>query len=489
MFASNEVPLIRDIGRKDGAGALMLPEVSLKNGTIPEKMARKTPLELPCVSKPEVMRHYTKLSKRNYGLDDGIYPLGSCTMKYNPKINEEVAGWEEVANTHPYQDECLVQGNLELMYNLERALCEITGMDAMSLQPAAGAHGEFLGMLVARAYHEANGELEKRKQVILPDTAHGTNPASAAMAGFEIVEIKSNDDGTVDLENLKGALSEKTAAFMLTNPNTLGIFENQITEIAKLVHEAGALLYYDGANMNAIMGKARPGDMGFDIVHLNLHKTFASPHGCGGPGSGPVGVKERLAKFLPVPRVAYDEEEDYYFFDYDEPESIGKVHSFYGNFSVLVRAYTYISMMGADGLMEATEIAVLNANYMKEKLTASGKYTLPFKRLRKHEFVASGEKLLEKKGVRTMDIVKRLMDYGMHPPTVYFPHLVHEAIMIEPTESEPKQALDDYVNVLLSIADEDAEVIKSAPHNTPVGRIDEAGAAKNLVLTWKMMKE
>jgi glycine dehydrogenase subunit 2 len=417
----------------------------------------------------------------NYGVDTGFYPLGSCTMKYNPKICDEISGWPEVADLHPYQDESTLQGALRLMYELQEQLCAIAGVDAVTLQPAAGAHGEFTGMLIARAFHEANGELANRTQVVLPDTAHGTNPASAAMAGFEVVEIASKD-GCTDLDALKAAVSDKTAAFMLTNPNTLGIFEDQVLEVAGIIHDAGALLYYDGANLNAIMGKTRPGDMNFDIVHFNLHKTFATPHGGGGPGSGPVGVKERLEPFLPVPTVERDGDE--YYFDYDRPKSIGKVRSFYGNFGVLVRAYAYIRLMGGAGLKRASEMAVLNSNYLRAKLEKH--YPLPHRQLRKHEFVLSGD-ILKKKGLKTLDLSKRLLDYGFHAPTIYFPHLVDEAIMIEPTESENQATLDSFADAMIQILNEDPEVVRKAPHSAAVKRVDDVQAARVPVLTWKDM--
>jgi glycine dehydrogenase subunit 2 len=446
---------------------------------LPENLVRKT-LRIPQLTEVEVMRHYTHLSQMNYGVDSGFYPLGSCTMKYNPKICEEISGWPAVTDIHPYQDESTIQGALRLMYELQEYLCIISGMDAVSLQPAAGAHGEFAGMLIARAFHEAGGDLAGRTQVVLPDTAHGTNPASAAMAGFEVVEIASGKDGCVDLEALKAAVSDKTAAFMLTNPNTLGIFEQNILEIAKIVHDAGALLYYDGANLNAIMGKARPGDMNFDIVHFNLHKTFATPHGGGGPGSGPVGVKKFLEPFLPVPTVERDGDE--YYFDYDRPKSIGKVKGFFGNFGVIVRAYAYIRLLGATGLRNASEMAVLNSNYLRAKL--EGHYSLPHRRLRKHEFVLSGD-VLKKKGLKTLDLSKRLLDYGFHAPTIYFPHLVDEAIMIEPTESENRATLDSFADAMIQILKEDPEVVKNAPHSAAARRVDDVMAARNPVLTWK----
>jgi glycine dehydrogenase subunit 2 len=452
---------------------------------LPSSLQRKDKPCIPDLDETQIVRHFFRLSQMNYGLDSGIYPLGSCTMKYNPKICEEISRWDNFAGIHPHQDASTIQGNLQIMYELERMLCEITGMDYFTLQPAAGAHGEFLGMLLTRAYHEFNKDIQ-RDEVILPDTSHGTNPASAAMVGYKLTEIPSTKDGTVDLDILEKTLSEKTACFMLTNPNTLGIFESEILEISKLVHRAGALLYYDGANMNAIMGKARPGDMGFDIVHLNLHKTFATPHGGGGPGSGPVGVKEKLEKFLPTPRTCKDKK-DNYFFDYDYPNSIGKIKGFYGNFSAILKAYVYIVMMGGDGLKETSEVAVLNSNYMKKKLVDSGKYELPYKELRKHEFVLSCEKLKQDKNVRALDVAKRLLDYGLHPPTIYFPLIVKEALMIEPTESESKYELDKYINALIKIADENPEIIKNAPNNASVKRIDDVGATKNPILNWKMI--
>jgi glycine dehydrogenase subunit 2 len=446
---------------------------------------RTNKINIPELDETQVVRHFHRLSQMNYCIDSGIYPLGSCTMKYNPKLCEQIASWEKFACTHPYQDISTIQGNLQIMFELEKMLCEIAGMDYFSLQPAAGAHGEFLGMLLTRAYHQYNND-DKRDEVILPDTSHGTNPASATMAGYKLIEIPSTKDGTVDLEYLEKTLSDKTACFMLTNPNTLGIFESDILEISKMVHDAGAILYYDGANMNAIMGKARPGDMGFDIVHINLHKTFATPHGGGGPGSGPVGVKNELEKFLPIPKIRKTKNGPY-ILDYDLPDSIGKIKEFFGNFSVLLKAYIYITMMGRDGLKKASEIAVLNSNYMKKKILDSKKYSMPYKDIRKHEFVLSCEKMVQEKQVRAMDVAKRLLDYGLHPPTIYFPLIVKEALMIEPTETESKDYLDKYVETLIKIADEDPEIVKNAPNNTPVKRVDEVGATKNQILTWKMI--
>ncbi len=476
-FANYDEPLLNEIGKSK-------KEKITNFKGLPENLLRTKKLDIPDIDETQVVRHFHRLSQMNFGIDSGIYPLGSCTMKYNPKICEHIASWEKFACTHPCQDNSMVQGNLQVMFELEKMLCEITGMDHFCLQPAAGAHGEFLGLLLTRAYHEYKKDF-KRVEVILPDTSHGTNPASASMAGYKTVEMPSNSDGTVDLDALEKTLSEKTACFMLTNPNTLGVFEEEITEIQKMVHKAGSLLYYDGANMNAIMGKARPGDMGFDIVHLNLHKTFSTPHGGGGPGSGPVGVKTKLEKFLPIPRVAKKNKE--YFFDYDAHGSIGKIKGFYGNFSVLLKAYIYILMMGKNGLKEASEIAVLNSNYMKKKILDSKKYEMPYKNLRKHEFVLSCERLKSKKEIMAKDVAKRLLDCGLHPPTIYFPLIVKEALMIEPTESESKKDLDDYVDALIKIADEKADIVKNSPKNTPVGRVDEVNATKNPVLNWKMI--
>ncbi len=426
---------------------LDVPEVELDQ-LLPKEMIRVKAPEFPELSELDLMRHYTELSHRNHGVDSGFYPLGSCTMKYNPKVNEDVARYVGFTHIHPYQPQETVQGALEMMYNLQEILQEITGMDKVTLQPAAGAHGEWTGLMMIRAYHESRGDV-KRKKVIVPDSAHGTNPASASVAGFEIVTVKSNALGNVDVEELKKVVGPDTAALMLTNPNTVGLFEKDIVEIAKIVHEAGGLVYYDGANANAILGYARPGDMGFDVVHLNLHKTFSTPHGGGGPGAGPVGVKKLLEPFLPKPLVA--KQGKAYVLDYEIPKSIGRVKAFYGNFGVLVRAYTYIRSMGPDGLKAVSENAVLNANYMMRKL--QDYYDLPFSQHCKHEFVLSGRKQ-KKLGVRTLDIAKRLLDFGYHPPTIYFPLIVEECLMIEPTESESKETLDGFVDVLIQIAKE-----------------------------------
>ncbi|HIP75373.1 MAG TPA: glycine dehydrogenase subunit 2, partial [Thermococcus paralvinellae] len=432
-----------------------------------------------------------RLSEMNYGVDSGMYPLGSCTMKYNPKINEEIAGHPKVAFIHPYQDERTVQGALQIMWELEQWLKEITGMDRFTLQPAAGANGEFTGVMIIRAYHLDKGETQ-RNEIIVPDSAHGTNPASAAMAGFKVIEIPSNEQGTVDLEALENAVSERTAGLMLTNPNTLGIFEEDILEIARIVHRAGGLLYYDGANLNGILGKVRPGDMGFDVVHLNLHKTFSTPHGGGGPGAGPVGVKDFLKDYLPVPVVEYDEKKNRYYLNYDLPKSIGKVKEFYGNFAVLVRALTYLKIMGRDGLKAVSEIAVLNANYLTQKLKGTRGYGLPHKELRKHEVVFSAEPMKRETGVKALDVAKRLLDHGSHAPTIYFPLIVNEALMIEPTETVTREDLDHYVEVLKKISEEaysNPEIVKGAPHNTAVRRVDDVLAAKRPIITWRMYRQ
>lgn len=452
------------------------------NDVIPEDLLRKTELALPEVSEPQLVRHYTLLSNKNFGVDTGFYPLGSCTMKYNPKINEDMAALDGFVNLHPYQNIEQTQGALELMYDLDSMLSEIGGMDSFTLQPAAGAHGELTGLMIIKAYHEKRGET-KRTKIIVPDSAHGTNPASANVAGFEVVEIKSTKEGAVDLDNLKAVLGDDIAGLMLTNPSTLGLFEQNIVEIAALVHEAGGLLYYDGANLNAILGQARPGDMGFDVVHYNLHKTFSTPHGGGGPGSGPVGVKAFLEPFLPAPIVS--KVEDHYVLDYDRPDTIGRMKGFNGNFGILVRAYTYILSMGGEGLKRASEMAVLNANYMQAKLKEH--YNLPVDTICKHEFVLAGLKG-ELNQCSTLDVAKRLLDHGYHPPTIYFPMIVHDAIMIEPTETESLETLDAFIDVMIQIskeADETPELLKQAPTTTQIRRVDEVLAARSPVLKWE----
>ncbi|MGG0658594.1 aminomethyl-transferring glycine dehydrogenase subunit GcvPB [Rummeliibacillus pycnus] len=483
MHKENQ-PLVFELSKEGRVGYsltdLDVPELELSS-ILPSEFIREEEAELPELSELDIMRHYTALSRRNHGVDSGFYPLGSCTMKYNPKINESVARFSGFANIHPLQDEKTVQGALELMYDLQEHLIEITGMDEVTLQPAAGAHGEWTALMMIRAFHEANGEHERTK-VIVPDSAHGTNPASASVAGFEIITVKSDENGLVDLEDLRSVVGSDTAALMLTNPNTLGLFEEHILEIAEIIHSVGGKVYYDGANLNAVMSKARPGDMGFDCVHLNLHKTFTGPHGGGGPGSGPVGVKADLIPYLPKPVLVKSEQG--YRFDYNRPQSIGRVKPYYGNFGINVRAYTYIRSMGPDGLKAVTENAVLNANYMMRRLQPY--YELPYNRHCKHEFVLSGSRQ-KKLGVRTLDIAKRLLDFGYHPPTTYFPLNVEEGLMIEPTETESKETLDAFCDAMIQIAkeaEETPEIVQEAPHTTVISRLDETRAARNPVLKY-----
>ncbi len=460
-----------------------IPEFSLQE-MFPEAYIRSRDAELPEVSEVDVIRHYTNLSKLNHSVDNGFYPLGSCTMKYNPKLNEAVAALEGFRQIHPYQPESSIQGALALMYELQEALKIVSGMDAVTLQPAAGAHGEYTGMRMIYAYHQDRRDFE-RKKVIVPDSAHGTNPASAAMCGYEIVEIPSTADGRVNIEELKKALGPDIAAIMLTNPNTLGLFENQICEIAQIAHEAGALLYYDGANFNAIMGKVRPGDMGFDVMHFNVHKTFSTPHGMGGPGSGPVGVKAVLQPYLPVPVIEKHAVNGIYWCNTKRPKSIGKVRAFFGNFNVLIRTMAYILSMGGEGLEMASEMAVLNANYLRVQIAEF--LDVPYNEICMHEFVAEGTRLKEW-GIKTLDIAKGLLDYGIHPPTIYFPLIVHEAIMIEPTETETKDTLDRFVAImkkLVDMAKRSPERLKEAPTTTPVRRLDETSATKNPVVRYQ----
>jgi len=467
--------------KSNGVEGVSIGEIKLNSQFVSEDLLRKDSIGLPQLSELEVMRHYKELSDRNFCIEKGFYPLGSCTMKYNPKVNELLASLEGFCNLHPMQSDKDSQGALELMYNLQEALKKLTGMDAVTLQPAAGAHGELTGMMVIKKYFEVKGELN-RKKVIVPDSAHGTNPASAKMCGFDIVEVKSNERGQVDIESLKSLLDENVAAIMMTNPNTLGIFEEKVLEISKLMHDNGSLLYYDGANFNAIMGWTNPALMGFDVVHLNLHKTFSTPHGGGGPGAGPVCVRECLKEFLPSPVIKKDG--DKYIRDYNIKHSIGKVRSFYGNFGVLVRAYAYILMMGQN-LKLASADAVLNANYIKEKL--KGIYDLPYDEPCMHEFVLSGEKQ-HHQGVSTLGIAKRLMDSNCHPPTVYFPLIVHEAIMIEPTESESKEVLDGFIDTMLKIAkeiEENPEEVLKSPQKAPIKKVDETLAARHPDLAFK----
>ena len=475
-------PLIFELG-KPGRKAVDLPKLDVPelSNLIPETYVRNSKAALPELSQLELIRHYTQLSNRNFGVDTGFYPLGSCTMKYNPKINEDISRYEGLSLLHPLQDSATVQGALEILYKCEQALAEISGMKAVTMQPAAGAHGELTGLKLIRAYHRDRNDLARTK-VIVPDSAHGTNPASAAVCGMQAVEIKSEADGSIDLEALKAVVGPDTAALMLTNPSTLGLFESKIEAIAKIVHDAGGLLYYDGANSNAIMGIVRPGDMGFDVVHLNLHKTFSTPHGGGGPGSGPVGVKEALVKFLPNPRVQLC---DGVYSWCTSDKSIGKMQAFHGNFGIIVRAYAYILSMGGQGLRKSSEDAVLNANYCKKMLEEA--YDSPFDRFCMHECVLTSKKQ-KQYGIHTLDIAKRLLDYGYHPPTIYFPMIVEEAIMIEPTESESKETLDGFIDAMKKIAMEaatDTELVHSAPHNTIVSRLDETLAARNPVVKWE----
>jgi len=459
-----------------------VPEKKIED-LLPSHLIRTIPPALPEVSEPTAVRHFTALSERNYGLDSGFYPLGSCTMKYNPKVNETVSRFDGFQRLHPYQPQETVQGSLKLMYTLDKMLSEISGMDRFSLQPAAGAHGELAGLMIIKAYHTRRGD-NQRTKIIVPDSAHGTNPASAAMAGFSVIEVKSDANGGVDIPSLQAAMGDDIAGLMLTNPNTLGLFDENIIEIAAIVHQAGGLLYYDGANANAILGISRPGDMGFDVVHFNLHKTFSTPHGGGGPGSGPVGVKKDLVPFLPKPMVECNSQGQY-FLDDNKPLSIGKMKAFYGNFNVLVKAYAYIRNLGADGLRDVSENAVLNANYLLSRL--KDLFVLPYDRSCMHECVFSGTKQLQQ-GVKVLDIAKRLLDYGYHPPTMYFPLIVQEALMIEPTETESKETLDEFVEALQQIVQEvesNPDQVTSAPHHTVVARIDEVEAARHPIFRWK----
>lgn len=469
---------------KPGRCGYSLPANPWEKGTeeIPAALRRSEEAKLPEVSELDVVRHYTNLSNMNFGVDTGFYPLGSCTMKYNPKINEEMAAMPGFKTLHPLQPDCTVQGALELYYNLNRSLSAITGMAEFTLNPFAGAQGELTGLMVIRQYHMQRGDL-KRTKIIVPDSAHGTNPASAAVCGLEVVEVKSTPQGTIDIESLRPLLDDTIAGIMMTNPNTLGLFETEILEIAKLVHECGGLLYYDGANFNPLLGKVRPGDMGFDVLHLNLHKTFSTPHGGGGPGSGPVGVVAHLAEYLPNPRVTRSE--DGMFHVTRNNVACGQVSGFMGNFGVLIRAYTYILSLGKQHIRLAGPLATLNANYIKESLKDC--YKLPIDTLCKHEFVFDG--LLDKStGITTLDVAKRLLDYGFHAPTIYFPLLFHQAIMIEPTETESKETLDGFIEIMRTIAKEaieDPESLHTAPHTTPVRRLDETTAAKNPILNYK----
>mgnify|MGYP001116150507 FL=1 len=466
----------------EGRKGYSLPENTYGNYELPLCARRKTDAELPQCDELTVVRHYTNHSENNFGVNNGFYPLGSCTMKYNPIVNEETAAMPGFAALHPLQPAETCQGALEAYYNMQRALSDITGLSEFTLNPFAGAHGELTGLMIIRAYHQHN-EDHKRTKVLVPDSAHGTNPASAAVCGLEVVEVKSTPDGLVDVDDLKTHLDDTIAAMMMTNPNTLGLFESDIPEIARLVHECGALMYYDGANLNPMLGACRPGDMGFDVMHINLHKTFSTPHGGGGPGSGPVGVGKGLEQFLPRPRVVKDGSE----YKMDTEYAGISVGEFLGNFATMLRAYTYILSLGKENLPMVGPLATLNANYIKESLKDA--YELPITGVCKHEFVFNGLKD-KSTGVTTMDVAKRLLDYGYHAPTIYFPLLFHEAMMIEPTENESIDTLDCFIDVMHRIAREAAEtpdIVKTAPHNTPIGRVDDVLAAKHPILTYKQM--
>jgi glycine dehydrogenase subunit 2 len=467
---------------QQGRRASTIPRPDLPVPELPDELRRTRPPRLPELSEPEVVRHFTALADRTFGVDTGFYPLGSCTMKHNPRVNERVVNLPGFRDLHPLQEEDGAQGALELMWRLQEILAEVAGLDAVSLQPAAGSQGELTGLMLMRAYFADRGEAEQRTQVFVADTAHGTNPASVTMSGYQLQKVGTDARGNLDLEFLRENVDERTAGLMLTNPSTLGLFDEAIEEVARIFHDAGALLYYDGANLNAVCGISRPGDMGFDIVHYNLHKTFSQPHGGGGPGGGPIAVRATLEPFLPVPVVARDG--DSYRFDYDRPKTIGKVRGYYGPFGVFVRAYAFIRSYGPH-LREMSEAAVLNANYLLARLRDA--YDLPFDRLCMHEFVLSARNLKRDDGVTALDVAKRLMDYGFHPPTIYFPLIVPEALMIEPTETEAKETLDAFADAMLAIAREAAEqkeLVKGAPHHRPVARLDEVKAAKRGIVKY-----
>jgi glycine dehydrogenase subunit 2 len=464
------------------AGRVPRPK-ELEPRSVPDQLRRDRPPRLPELPEVELVRHFTELTTRNFGIDTGFYPLGSCTMKYNPRVNERVAALPGFSRLHPHQDEDGAQGALELMHELQEMLAEITGLPGVSLQPAAGSQGELTGLMLMRAYFADRGESEHRRTIIVADTAHGTNPASVTMAGYELQKVETDKRGNIDLDDLRNRVDDSTAGLMLTNPSTLGLFDEHIEEVSKIFHEVGALLYYDGANLNAVCGISRPGDMGFDIVHINLHKTFSQPHGGGGPGGGPIAVRERLEPYLPVPAVIRDGNR--FRLDYDRPKSIGKVRAFTGPFGVFVRSYAFMLAWGRE-LRGMSEDAVLNANYLLARL--KGAYDLPFDRLCMHEFVLSARSLKKEQGITALDVAKRLMDYGFHPPTIYFPLIVPEALMIEPTETETKETLDDFADAMLAIAREAAEepeTIKAAPHNRPVQRLDEVKAAKRAIVRYQ----
>jgi len=479
-------PLIFEMGQEGRIGTL-IDECELSGDGIPSELIRED-LNLPEVSQVEVVRHFTRLSQMNWGVDLGPYPLGSCTMKYNSRLNEELAWLDEVQMIHPLQE---MQGTLEIMHRLELALSSLTGMKRFTLQPAAGANGELTGCLIMRKYFKENRE--DRDEIIIPDSAHGTNPASATMAGFKVIEVPTGRDGLIDLEVLKEAVNDRTAGLMMTNPNTLGLFEKNALEIAEIIHDSGGLMYYDGANLQGIIGLARPGDLGFDIVHLNLHKTFSTPHGGGGPGSGPVGVKEHLEEYLPVPLVRFNGKE--YELEWDRPKSIGKVRGWYGSFPVLVRAYAYLLSMGIEGLRLSCKIAVLNTNYFAKKVSSIRGFSLPYGgAYRKHEVVVSAENLARDTGVTALDVAKALLDKGLHPPTIYFPLIVKEALMFEFTDTETKENIDLYISALKEISDiaySNPSQLKEAPKNTSIGRLDEvyANHPRTMCLSYRMLKK
>jgi glycine dehydrogenase subunit 2 len=469
---------------REGRRAATVPRPDgLARAEAPQELRRRRPPRLPEIPENEIVRHFTKLTTRNFGIDTGFYPLGSCTMKYNPRVNERVAALPGFRDLHPLQDEEGSQGALELMVELQEILAEVTGLDAVSLQPAAGSQGELTGLMLMRAYFADRGEGDRRRKIVVADTAHGTNPASVTMAGYELVKVDTDKRGNIDLDDLRAKVDDETAGLMLTNPSTLGLFDEHIEEIARIFHESGGLLYYDGANLNAVCGISRPGDMGFDIVHINLHKTFSQPHGGGGPGGGPIAVRRRLEPYLPVPAVVRDGRR--YRLEFDRPKSIGKVRAFTGPFGVFVRSYAFILAWGRE-LKTMSEDAVLNANYLLARLRDA--YELPYDRLCMHEFVLSARNLKREHGITALDVAKRLMDYDFHPPTIYFPLVVPEALMIEPTETETKETLDEFADAMTAIAREAAEdpdVIKSAPHNRPVKRLDEVKAAKRAVVRYR----
>ena len=459
------------------------PATDLPIPEVPAELRRSEPPRLPEIAEPDLLRHFTELSTRNFGIDTGFYPLGSCTMKHNPRVNERLAALPGFRDLHPLEDENRAQGALRICVELQDALAEITGLEAVSLQPAAGSQGELTGLLLMHAYFAERGEDQQRRKIVIPDTAHGTNPASVTMAGYELVDVQTDPRGNIDVDDLRAKVDETTAGLMLTNPSTLGLFDENIEEISRIFHDAGALMYYDGANLNAVCGISRPGDMGFEIVHINLHKTFSQPHGGGGPGGGPIAVSKRLEPFLPVPAIVRDG--DAFRLDYDRPKSIGKVRGFLGPFGVFVRSYAFIRAYGP-ALREMSEVAVLNANYLLALLRDD--YKLPFDRLCMHEFVVSARRLRREHGLTALDVAKRLMDYGFHPPTVYFPLIVPEALMIEPTETEAKETLDAFAEAMREIAREaveEPELLKAAPHDTVVGRLDEVKAAKRAVVRYQ----